>query len=106
MKKTILLLLTILNLFVAYGQKRKVLFIGNSYTRVNDLPLITSGIAMNMGDTLVYDVSYPDGYTLEQHFTNSTTLNKIKAGGWDYVVLQEQSQRPSFPEYDFFWAID
>ena len=78
-------------------QTKRVLFIGNSYTAVNNLPQMTSDLAASMGDTLIFDVNAPGGYTFESHSTNSTTLNKIAQGPWDYVVLQEQSQLPSFP---------
>ena len=77
--------------------KYKVLFLGNSYTYVNNLPLITANAAISAGDTLVYDVNAIGGYLLEQHLVDATSLGKIAAGDWDYVVLQEQSQLPSFP---------
>ena len=73
-----------------------MLFIGNSYTYVNNLPLITANVAASACDTLVYDANAIGGYTLEMHIQNSTTLSKIATGTWDYVVLQEQSQLPSF----------
>jgi hypothetical protein len=34
------------------------------------------------------------GYSLENHWNDTATINKIKAGGWDAVILQEQSLRP------------
>ena len=76
---------------------KNVLFLGNSYTYVNDLPLIISKLAQSTGDNFTYQQSTPGGYTLQGHSTNSTSLNLIRQGGWDYVVLQEQSQKPSFP---------
>jgi hypothetical protein len=74
-----------------------VLFLGNSYTYVNDLPKTIADMALSTNDTLIYDSNCPGGYTLQGHATNATSLNKIKQGNWDYVVLQEQSQYPSFP---------
>jgi PKD domain len=84
------------------NHKYNVLFIGNSYTYVNNLPLITSNCAASAGDTLINDVNAIGGFTLEMHLQNSTSLSKIATGTWDYVVLQEQSQLPSFsaPEVD------
>ena len=58
---------------------------------------MVADVALSVGDTLIFDSNTPGGYTLEAHSTNITSLNKIKAGNWDYVVLQEQSQRPSLP---------
>ncbi len=54
-------------------------------------------LAWSNGDTVFYESNSPGGYTFELHTTNSTTISKIKDHKWDYVVLQEQSQRPSFP---------
>ena len=82
----------------AQGATKRVLFIGNSYTYVNDLPKLISELAFAQGDSFIYESSTPGGYTLEAHSTNATTLSKIRKGNWDFVVLQEQSQRPSFPQ--------
>lgn len=76
---------------------KKVLFIGNSYTYVNDLPSLVDSIANHNGNDIIKDQSTPGGYTLQGHSTNATTLSKISADNWDYVVIQEQSQMPSFP---------
>jgi hypothetical protein len=81
----------------AQSQAKRALFLGNSYTAVNNLPQLVADMAASTGDTLIFDSNTPGGYTLEGHFTNTTSLSKIMAGNWDYVVLQEQSQRPSFP---------
>ena len=79
------------------SQTKKVLFLGNSYTFVNDLPSLVQDIASSLGDSIIYDSNAPGGYTLEQHCTNPVTLSKIASQSWDFVVLQEQSQKPSFP---------
>ena len=78
-------------------QQKRVLFIGNSYTEVNNLPAIVESIAANMGDALSYASNTPGGCTFMQHCTN-TSMTYINQGGWDAVVLQEQSQYPSFPQ--------
>ena len=96
MKKIILLLPFLLAYVPARSQSTSVLFIGNSYTYVNDLPQTLAGIALSKGDTLVYDSSVPGGYTFQQHSAYAPTLSKINQQAWDYVVLQEQSQLPSF----------
>jgi hypothetical protein len=76
-------------------EKLKALFIGNSYTYVNELPVLIAQIALSNGDTLLHDQSTPGGYTFELHTQNAVTLSKINAAPWDYVVLQEQSQLPA-----------
>ena len=80
------------------GQTTKsVLFLGNSYTAVNNLPQTVANIATSTGDNLIFDSNTPGGYTFQGHSTNATSLSKIALGTWDFVVLQEQSQMPSFP---------
>lgn len=89
------LLMTTGNTFAQLTQR--VLFLGNSYTSVNNLPAMTVACALSAGDSLIVDSNTPGGYTFEGHSTNPTSLQKIALGNWDFVVLQEQSQRPSFP---------
>ncbi len=71
-----------------------VLFLGNSYTYVNNLPQLVHDVALSAGDTLVFDSHCPGGYQLINHSADVTSQNKIMTGGWDYVVLQGQSQEP------------
>ncbi len=80
----------------AQNPHKKVLFIGNSYTYVNDLPQLLHDLAASAGDTIEFDSSTPGGYTFQLHCSNATTLSKIKAQPWDFVILQAQSQEPSF----------
>lgn len=80
----------------------KVLFIGNSYTDVNNLPQLIASIAEAEGDTLVFSANLPGGSTFYNHLNNTTTNSLIQQGGWDYVVLQGQSQEPSFPDGQFY----
>lgn len=88
-------------LFCAFNlnsqSSKNVLFIGNSYTGFYDLPHLVSLLSSSAGDTLLVDWNFPPSTTLQMHTGFESTQNKIKGGGWDYVVLQEQSQRPSFP---------
>lgn len=104
--RLIFLLFWVSPMVFSQGQKRKVLFLGNSYTQFNNLPGLVAAAAASVGDTLEFDFNYPGGYSLEQHFGNSVSINKIKAGNWDYVVLQDQSQRPALPEYSYAGAIN
>lgn len=92
-----ILLLFITSTTIGQSITKHALFLGNSYTAVNNLPQMVSDVANSTGDTLIFDSNTPGGYTLQQHSTNITSLAKIAVGTWDYVVLQEQSQLPSFP---------
>lgn len=92
-----LLLISITGVTSGQGRTKRALFLGNSYTAVNNLPQLTAQLALSAGDTLYTDNHTPGGYTLMGHSTNATSLAKLAQGSWDYVVLQEQSQLPSFP---------
>ncbi len=83
--------------FFANAQQTSVLFIGNSYVYTGDLPGTLKSLALAGGDSVYHESSTPGGYTFEQHSTNATTLSKIASRNWDFVVLQQQSQMPSFP---------
>jgi hypothetical protein len=75
----------------------KLLFIGNSYTYVNDLPSLISSIAKDFNIKIEKDQSTPGGYHLFEHITNTNTLSKIESQKWDYVIIQDQSVTPSMP---------
>lgn len=97
--KYCILFLAFLTCSIAHGQGigKRVLFLGNSYTGVNNLPQMLANVASSTGDTLLFDSNTPGGYTLQGHSSNASSLAKIAQGNWDFVVLQEQSQLPSFP---------
>ena len=95
MKKGILIC-AFLPLLIIAQQRKEVLFIGNSYTYANNLPDLVKQIALSFGDSLIYDSSTPGGSNFNSHTTNTQTLSKINQQQWDYVVLQAQSQEPSF----------
>ncbi len=76
----------------------RVLFIGNSYIYVNDLPGTVAAIAQSLGDHVDYEVAASGGYRLMQHVQDGETAVKIRSRPWDFVVLQEQSQVPAFSD--------
>jgi hypothetical protein len=75
----------------------RVCFIGNSYTAVNNLPSLVQQCASSAGKAIVTSSNTPGGYTFAQHVNNASSMGLIQQGNWDFVVLQEQSQTPSFP---------
>jgi hypothetical protein len=72
-----------------------VLFIGNSYSF--DVPEELRRTAAREGRKLRVKQVTNGGWTLKQHVENEETLRAIREGGWDYVVIQEQSLIPSQP---------
>ena len=79
-------------------QSKKVLFVGNSYTYTNNLPAMVASMAASVGDQLIHTSNTPGGCTFQQHCSNQS-MTLIQQGGWDAVILQEQSQYPSFPDW-------
>lgn len=101
MRRLVLILCVSLSLVcdtTAQSGNKRVLFLGNSYTYVNDLPGMLGIICSTTGDTLQASSNTIGGYRLQDHAYNTNSLSLIQQGSWDMVVLQEQSQLPSFPD--------
>lgn len=93
MKKYCFLLLVIFQQLQA--QQAQVLFLGNSYTYVNNLPDLLYQLSLAGGDSISYDSNTPGGYTFQLHTSDATSISKINSRPWNYVILQGQSQEPS-----------
>ena len=101
MKNITTLLFCCLCILFVQAKQTKILWLGNSYTYVNDLPTMFHDLALSGGDTVIFDSYTIGGYTLKQQAQDTNAQNKIKARQWDYVVIQAQSQEPSFPASQF-----
>ena len=73
----------------------RILFVGNSYTYVNDLPDMFARLARAGDHTVETGMAAPGGWTLFAHARSAETLGKLKSSKWDFVILQEQSQVPA-----------
>ncbi len=89
--------LLFIQLVHAQEETTKVLFLGNSYTAYNNLPQLVSDCAASAGFEMSTGSNTPGGTTFQAHTQNTTSQTLIQQGDWDFVVLQEQSQIPSFP---------
>lgn len=73
--------------------RKRVLFIGNSATLMNELPLLVQ--ELGSGATPPVEIIPGDatlsGATLEDHVRSPSTLAMIRQGGWNYVVIQGYS---------------
>ena len=85
-----------------------VLMMGNSYTSANNLASVVEGVldADNINAT-VSSVN-GGGMKLPQHWSNVNTSGNqwnttLRSTAWDYVVLQDQSQVPTFPSSNSMW---
>ncbi|MFP6873539.1 MAG: hypothetical protein VCA55_08510, partial [Verrucomicrobiales bacterium] len=95
-----LLILNFLSLLAlsATAAPRKILFIGNSYTGQVRSAAIRFFAASPQKEIRLEFIT-PGGKTLKQHSEEALTMDRISGGGWDVVVLQDQSQTPAiFPE--------
>ena len=66
----------------------RVLFVGNSYTYVNDLPDLVARVAAARGIELVTGMVAEPNYSIEDHLQRRDYENAL-AQGWDWVVLQQ-----------------
>ena len=73
----------------------RVLFIGDSFTYVNELPTVLASLASDVTSPVSVTVSEyaPGGATWEDQDSDAAVGPLIQQG-WDYVVLQDQSQQP------------
>ena len=72
----------------------KILFIGNSYTYYNSLPELVKGMAQEKFPNQVIETQLVSqgGMTLKRHWEEEKSIQAIRSGHWDFVVLQEQSK--------------
>ncbi|MCE9567254.1 MAG: DUF1080 domain-containing protein [Planctomycetes bacterium] len=97
----------------AQGQPKgevHILWIGNSLTYYNEMPKMLAELAEAGGQrTLVHQQETPGGCTLEKHWNDGKALTKLQSRKWDYVVIQEHSQRPlkdSKPMFEYAKKFD
>lgn len=106
MKKILCLCLGVAINYVALaGDTLKVLFIGNSYTATYNIPNIIGNMANASGDVLIQSSHTPGGRKFSEHSSDPVVWNLMNQDKWDFVVLQEQSQLPSFPDPDVNFAV-
>lgn len=67
----------------------RVLFLGNSLTQANDLPLMVQALAKSAGQDLeVETIAFPNA-NLEDLWFEGSALAAIDQGNWDFVVMQQ-----------------
>jgi hypothetical protein len=76
----------------------RILFIGNSYTYVNDLPATVAKLAASSGHRVAADSVAVGGATLADALGSADRRQRMAAVHWSFIVLQEQSQIPASPE--------
>ena len=85
------------NTEVREGTKVRALFVGNSYTK--GMPIHVQKLAEAQGLTLDVVSVNGGGAQIGKNHAKGKAANLIKKGGYDVVILQEQSQIPAMGEY-------
>jgi hypothetical protein len=71
-----------------------LLFIGNSFTQRNNLPQLIADMAAARDLQVKHELISVGGASLRTHWNAGHAAQAIAQGGFDYVVLQEQSTLP------------
>jgi len=85
----------------AEEKAKKLLFIGNSYTYGNSLPLMVKAMMESQKLKTEVKMLARGGFTLATHLNEQARGNgnlsckRVIEKGWDFVVLQDQSSRPT-----------
>ena len=92
MKFILILLLYSLFVSVSAGKDTKILFLGNSYT-AQSANFIKELFNRDGGS---YELRFgtPGGKDLHFHLTNPISQKALRSAKWDFVVIQDQSQKP------------
>jgi hypothetical protein len=64
---------------------RAILFIGNSYTTVNDLPSVFANLARSGGHRVEAGDASVNGWSLADHAGSTATAAKLASAKWDIV---------------------
>lgn len=67
----------------------RVLFIGNSLTYANDLPLMVQALARSAGQEMYVESVTYGGYNFEDQWNQGTALQALARMKWDFVVMQQ-----------------
>ncbi len=99
-----------LNQLFAQNQKDtlRTLFIGNSYTFFHNVPYVVSEISNQTDTKIIAKKSTAGGASLSDHWRGESglkTVDIIKQGRFDIVVLHDNSMRPiEEPDSFFYYA--
>lgn len=87
MKLCLFLSLTFWNLFAAAQQK--ILFVGNSLTYYNNLPMLIKTIAGQDGVKITVHSFTKPNYSLEDHWIEGKVEAELRRNHYDFVVFQQ-----------------
>jgi hypothetical protein len=93
--KSLLIVVLLSLVSFAYAQPTNVLFVGNSYTHMNNLCKMYERLANSKGKNVFADTLAVSGSSLQGHTLRENTYKKMKARNWDYVFIQGYSRELS-----------
>lgn len=101
MRKALLLIFIIISVLSCKAQDTiKVLFIGNSFTYVENMPDLFKNIAESAGYKVKIQMHAPGGVSVgdisqgtQAHMNNQLVYDNIRSDKWDFVVLQDNQGR-------------
>lgn len=83
---------------VTAQSETSVLFIGNSFTFMNNMPFTFKSIAEAKGKKIYVDTVVEGGKNFEFHASQTETYRTIKSRKWDYIVIQGHSNELAQPD--------
>jgi hypothetical protein len=101
MRKVLKFVLALLIGGTAFSQKNNqedlnILFVGNSYTHMNEMPFIFDKIAKSKGKSVHIEMNTRSGSSFNIHTTRPDLFESIKSRSWDFIVLQGYSRELSY----------
>ncbi len=92
--KTFITLISLI-LATSYTYAQKILYIGNSYTYLNDTPTMMDSMARAHGFTPEISKFTKGGATMGYHIKNETCRSLVEKGNYDFIIIQSQSVQPA-----------
>ena len=80
----------------AQSEPLKILFIGNSYTHMNDMPKMFEKISKDAGMDVIVEKSAQSGASFHVHSERKEMFEAINKRQWDYIILQGYSRELTF----------
>src|SRR4051812_32486983 len=100
MKTPFHLFFLLLYFTIAAQDSTRILFIGNSFTYYNNMPLIVKAFADSAALPVVTGMHAPGGVSVGDisqgsmaHMNNPVLYNLIRSKKWDFVVIQDNQGR-------------
>jgi hypothetical protein len=90
-----LLSIASVNAFAITSDSLKILFIGNSYTHMNNMPKIFERICKERQKRVIVQMNTQSGASFKVHYSRNDMFEAIKSKKWDYIVLQGYSRELS-----------